>query len=376
MTLYLALPDWQQGPISGGHRYNRDFAAALPSELMPLRVDLPAGEASASLGAVEAGDWLIVDTLYQRAFEQHCPKGGVRALLLVHLLAEMTGAPDFSDAQPWPWLSRYRHFLVTGAYARDYLIACGVSPGAITVIEPMLWPRDRALGPRDGALTTGVAASHRPRPKEKPMMWLTVANLQPVKGVLAMLTALKAQLPLRDSSPKTYHNQNHSAGSELGFVWQLYGSHDFAPDYARECRELVASCPRLSACIQFYPNRPAAEAEQSLQAADLVLSAAQCETYGMAVAEAASLGKPVIAVARGNIPYLLKSTAGPSPVPGPSLAPGHSLVASPAEVIAAALARTLGPAPAPGPDPALLVLGHSKASFKAAVTAFARNVLR
>lgn len=342
MTIFLGLPDWQQGPVSGGHRYNRALADALKANALGAgaladagaglqRLDLESPSASATLAAAPAGSVVIVDTLYQRAFEALSPDRCPRAILLVHLLSEMTGDPCYADAEPWPWLGRYDHFLVTGSYAKDYLIACGVSSCAITVIEPPLWPREVTVTPRLSA---------------KPLTWLTVANLQPVKQQWQMLTALQKI----SRSRETYHNQP--------FTWQLYGSHDYDPAYAAKCRELVASCPLLSTCVEFYPNKPAAEAEQALLAADLVLSAARCETYGMAVAEAAVLGTPVIAVARGNVPHLLSG--------GPSY---HRLVATAAEVIDAA------PSFEPPPSLTPMPLGHSQQSFSAAVAAFARKVL-
>lgn len=343
MTIYLGLPDWLKGPVSGGHRYNRALFEALAGFGREVqRLDLTAASASTTLAAAPAGSIVIVDTLYQRAFEELSPDRCPRAILLVHLLPEMTGDPLFADAKPWPWLSRYDQFLVTGSYAKDYLIACGVGQGAITVIEPLLWPRE-----------TTVTPNPRPQLGHRPLVWLTVANILPRKGQLAMLTALQQQLLSAEDQKKTNHNHP--------FLWQLYGSHDFDPAYAAKCRELVASCPRLASCVEFRPNRPEAEAEQALLAADLVLSAARCETYGMAVAEAAALGTPVIAVARGNIPYVLGGAL--------SL---HRLVTTAAEVIAAALAYE--PAP-PSCSLTPTPMGHSRQSFAAAVTAFARKVL-
>lgn len=361
--VYLALPDWQQGPISGGNRYNGDFVAALPASISWQHLDLSLPDAD--LSRLEPSSWLIVDTLWQQAYQRLAAlapykaphKAPHKAILLVHLIPEMTGDLSFADAQPWPWLPFYQHFLVTGAYARDYLLACGVASSRISLIEPRLWSRATSITIENEAKEAGRQKSR----------WLTVANLMPRKGQLAMLEALQAGLISQLGLEKTNHNhtlfadaRSHDDGP--AFCWQFYGSHDHEPTYAQACRDLVAACPLLARHVEFCPDRSIAEAEQALLKADLVLSAASCETYGMAVAEAVALDKAIIAVGRGNIPYLLGAGRGK-----------QQLAADAADVVTKALASLRSPPPrTPSRLPAP---GHSSASFAAAIQSFFAKVI-
>lgn len=273
--------------------------------------------------------WLVVDSLWHHQFLQRA-LGRPKAMLLVHLLPEMTGDPAFGDAKPWPWLTAYEHFCVTGRYADEYLRACGIAPERITLIEPRLWPRD---GDR---LAVGEA--------QRPPLWLSINNLIPRKGILPALKALQAHLQMTTAAPD--------------FQWQVWGRHDLDSRYAEECHQLIAACPLLRHHVTLVRDSSPERAADALKQAALFVSAATMETYGMAVAEAAALGKPVVAIGNGNIPYLLGGGRGK-----------HRVALDHDQLMAAALSHDLEPA-------APLELGHSRCSFRQAVQSFCQKVLR
>lgn len=335
--LYLGLPPWDT--ISGGNLYNRDWVRALPPDFAGQFVNLAVPDAMAHAALRDHSRWIVVDTLWHHHFMQLAPHRP-KAMLMVHLLAEMTGDPSFGDAKAWPWLTAYEHFCVTGRYAYNYLRACGVSPLRLTLIEPRLWPRDEGR-PRDEGWHDAPSSSSS---RQNGALWVTVANLSPVKGIRPALEALRQAL---EQSP-----------SPRRFIWQIYGQHDHDPDYARSCRDLVASDPGLRRHVRWIDNRSPQQAAEGLGWAQLYLSTATMETYGMAVAEAAALGKPVVAIACGNIPYLLGGGRGK-----------HRLAQNHDQLIAAALSHDLEPA-------APMELGHSRTSFRHAVHSFCQKVLR
>lgn len=354
--LYLALPDWDQGPVSGGHIYNRHFAEALSSGQPWQRLDLADDPSTLhrdflSLNSTSSKDsWLIVDTLWHDRYLA-LGKPRPRTALLVHLLAEMTGDLSFRDAKPWPWLGFYQHYLVTGTYAERYLMACGVEPSRITLIEPRIWPRDLS----SDALLSKAPASEPVRCSQVGRHnWLTIANLIPGKGILAALESLQRQLADRDA-------ELVKGQKDKEFCWTIYGSHDPDPDYAESCLAFVAADPNLSSRIEFVSQQIGSEPARLLQRCDLYISASVMETYGMAVAEALALGKPVAAISTGNIPYLVGSENAK-----------HHLVHDTCQLMQAALAfprvaQSLGQPPR--------AIGHSKASFAEAVAAFTKKVL-
>lgn len=335
--LYLGLPPWDT--VSGGNLYNRDWVAALPAS--GQRVDLTAPDSIARAALSDHTRWLVVDSLWHHQFIQLAPERP-KAMLLVHLLPEMTGDPRFGDAEPWPWLAAYEHFCVTGRYAYEYLCACGVAPQRITLIEPRLWPRDEGW-PRDEARPGNHGRVGHGEAQARPL-WLSINNLIPRKGILPALKAMQVLLQTNTAVP--------------AFQWQVWGRHDLDSGYAEECHRLVASCPLLSHHVALVKGSSPEHAAAALLGADLFISAASMETYGMAVAEAATLGKPVVAIGNGNIPYLLDGGRGK-----------HRVTQNHHQLMAAALSHDLEPA-------APLELGHSRSSFRHAVHSFCQKVLR
>jgi len=107
-----------------------------------------------------------------------------------------------------------------------------------------------------------------------------VANLCARKGVLELLEEL-------------------AGGGDLpAFSLQVVGS-ELEPDYAARCRDHLAAHPGLGERVQLLGPRPAGDMDQLYLDADLFLSAAAMETFGMAVREAMTAGLPVLLRAGG-----------------------------------------------------------------------------
>ncbi len=117
---------------------------------------------------------------------------------------------------------------------------------------------------------------------EKPARILTVANLHPRKAQHRLLEALER---LR----------------RFSWRWDIVGSHEAAPDYARRFEDLVRRSPVAGRIAIHGPVSPE-EVNHLYTEADLFALASRFETFGMVFTEAASHAVPSVAEAVGGIP--------------------------------------------------------------------------
>lgn len=247
--------------VSGGNLYNRRLIDALRSnghtvyESEQLR-DLPSGAL------------LLVDTLLAAGL----PKAkAAKAGLIVHHLQSLYPPKGWS-AESWfqkrerHWLQHFSWYLATSPFTADYLQSRGVLPTAV-VVEPGL------------AKLPGVTAK-----APRPISALLVANLVRRKGVLPLLQAWERRPP---------------PGVEL----RILGSRDREPRYAEACLAKAAGLPG----VRYLGVLPQEAAFAQYAKANLLVSAAYMETYGMALQEAAAAGLPILAFEGGNAPYHVQS---------------------------------------------------------------------
>jgi glycosyltransferase involved in cell wall biosynthesis len=157
--------------------------------------------------------------------------------------------------------------MVPSTYLRTVLRNLGVTDRPICVVEPGLAePNRRVAG--------GPTGTHA----------IMVCALTEPKGVLALLRALHEEL---------------QDGDRLRL--RIVGDVTADVEYARRCELLVQVSPKLRRAVTFVGQLPHEQLLKELAQSNLFLSASRMESYGMALAEAHSLGIPIIARRGGNV---------------------------------------------------------------------------
>ncbi|MDX2286396.1 MAG: glycosyltransferase family 4 protein [Bacteroidia bacterium] len=249
------------GMLSGGNLYNERLIAALQEAGVPvLRCADPAQLPAA--GTCWA-DTLLLD----RAVE--IPPGLARILLVHHL--DSLWPPDpggQSAARDRRRLAGFDALLATSSFTAEYLRTGLQLPQPVYTAEPAPHPGIRMPE------TLRAAA---------PVSALMAANLIERKGILPLLEGLAA------------------AGIPPGLPWRLTlcGSDGHEPAYAEACLRLIRSHPALRAHVRWIGSVPPGQLPDYYHEANVFLSAAGMETFGMALQDAVQAGLPVLAVEGG-----------------------------------------------------------------------------
>jgi len=271
------------GPISGGTLYNRGLLTALSQQGIPVS-RLDESDAERALGAGEPGGYWV-DTLFLERFESLWRANRARRTLglLVHYLPSLV---EHGDALELAQLSRAEAFalshadagLAPSAYMKSTLERLGFAkPERCLVVEPGSVIAGRIAEP---ATCDGVRA-------------LLIGAVTPGKGVEPFLRALGAELTGDD-----------------GFTLDIVGGMGADPSYAQSCRALVDASPRLRERVTFAGSLPPEHVVTKLASSNLLVSASRMESFGMALAEARTLGVPVAARRGGNSATLIGAGAG------------------------------------------------------------------
>lgn len=286
MRLTLAAPA-PLDRISGGYAYDRRVLAelrglgveaealALP-EAFPAPGDADLAEAERRLAAVEGP--LVIDGLaYGAASPALAEAIGPRALALVHhplaletgLSPERRAALEASEREA---LRVARGVIVTSpATARAVAAMTGLALDRITVAPPGVDPRPRAIGSSRG----------------EPLALLAVGAAAPRKNFLGLIGALE-----RAASDAP----SHAASWRLAIVGPL----DADPDETARLRARIAASP-IGARVRLLGPLSGAALEAAYAHADIFVSSALYEGYGMALAEAIAHGLAVVATPGGAV---------------------------------------------------------------------------
>jgi glycosyltransferase involved in cell wall biosynthesis len=271
------------GPASGGTLYNRE----LLRELQSAELELCIVDTTTARNALQAGEkgvyWL--DSLLlghfaalARANRERRPLALI-AHYLPSLVEQSDGAtPENLSADESFTLAHCDAVLATSQFMARSLARLGLATQAKRlVVEP-------------GCLSPGIA----PEPSELDgVRGLMVANLTPGKGVAAFLSKLALELRPHDS-----------------FQLDIVGRLDFEPAYARLCQAVVAQHFELTRRVTFVGGLSPQQVVERLPLSNLLISASRMESFGMAIAEARTVGVPVAALARGNVPSLVPPSCG------------------------------------------------------------------
>ena len=269
--------------VSGGYEYDRRLLAGLPDvgvevELISLPRAFPAPtlpEIAATTRALMGFDGpLLIDGLSFCAIEARTAQAiGPRAAALLHhplyLEPGLTAAESAAvEARERDMLAAAAVVVVTSAAtADDAAVRFGLNPEAIYVAPPGV---DRPPAQDATARASGADGGLR---------LVSVGSVIPRKGYPALIEAM-SQL-------------NNEAGTP---PWRLeiIGPLDADPDHVRFVRQSIVE-RGVEGCIHLRGPLTPAALSRVYREADVFVSAARLEGYGMAAAEAVAHGLPLIA---------------------------------------------------------------------------------
>ena len=251
----LVHPPLESFP-SGGNMYDKQLLEYAGRCGFPL-VSLPWRDE-----ALPCGNWdlLAWDSLF---LDRLARIAGERIALLLHYLPSLDPALDVRGRKA---MQAVEHRAVTQA---DFVIATGK-----TVAEAVT---ARSPGKPVFLCEPGVGEAflrNRPDHTEQPVQILTVAHLLPAKGHGQLLKILQR---LR----------------HLHWHWQVAGDCGRSPETVRRLRDLAAQAG-LTDRITFHGVLQQEAVAALMATSDLLVLPSTFEAYGMAVAEAAVAGLPVL----------------------------------------------------------------------------------
>jgi glycosyltransferase involved in cell wall biosynthesis len=288
-VIVLFEPQRAPGFESGGYRYQAEILGRLAArgegELHATRPDgLDAAIADARRR--HPGATVVVDGLFVALSGRPLPADVVALLHGVPAQATWSRGPVPVIATSRPTADAVRAAAARVAIVRPGLDACFV-PG----------------------LSRGVGS---------PLRIVCTGTIGPGKGQLLLARSLAA-----------------AVASGIACELVLLGDDRTAPDYAAQVRRTAASLP-----VHVLGVRPPAAVAAELQRADLFVSASRQESFGMAVAEAAACGVPVLAFATGEIATFVRDGANGWLVPAAAddaafAAKLHAVLGAPARLASA-----------------------------------------
>lgn len=259
---------------SGGNRYNAQLIGALRLSGWKVRRFSPSDP---EIKKTPPGSLFVVDLIYRDVLLM----GGFelpthsRWAALVHYLPELDRPGIYADPS---WVSLFDFLLFPSEFLRgrfrdlfpDSAVASFVLPPILT--NPF-WP-EAALEP---ARETKLVIA---------------GNYLPVKGTLEFLKQLALVLD-----------------PGLPFTIEVFGSL-LDKTYWGACMDVVEESPSLRRRVNLSAAISRSRLLATLSDASALVSPSSFESFGMAIAEAMCLKRPVFALSRGNVPHLVSSYPG------------------------------------------------------------------
>ena len=319
MNLWLFVVPDRFGHPSGGTRYNAALIGEVEARGVTVNVAEPTALERADFGELPPSEWVWIDSLYLDSLPRLAARaralagGRVRVGLLLHYLPSLL---EIGDVNLWRQeqdaLAACDALVVTSEYMRAELCKLGLESKPCAVVEPGC-ELEMEREPPD---TTALRA-------------LMVAHVVSNKGAYEFLQALASKL----SSPPDW-------------TLDIAGSLDIELAYARRCRDLVECTPTLKRCVNFHGVVRGEALRELFARSNVFVSASRTESYGMALAEARTMGLPVLAMSGGNVSAHVSARSGGRLCADPSeLAAACIELASNAEARMAELALARRAAP-------------------------------
>jgi glycosyltransferase involved in cell wall biosynthesis len=279
MTLRFIHPPLA-GPVTGGNRYNQNLIRT--AERLGIGLDSVEWPGQADITELLAAfdprcDLLLWDSLFLRDLAEGPDIGNWhRQGLLVHYLPYAN--PLLGESERAQWQDRFQRV----AQGIRFLLATGSRVAAdlrqqyphcpIFLREPEVDPAFRQR--RQG----------RVRDHERAVRLITVANLLPAKRQRELLEMM--------------------ARIQADWEWHLAGEAGLDPGYADSLRERIRQLGLTRRVVWHGPLQPD-ELAGLMAAMDLFVSYSAFESYGMALAEAAAVGLPILSTDVGEAERLV-----------------------------------------------------------------------
>ena len=268
---YFVLPE-ERGQPSGGNIYNERIIGGLARWGQPVEIIAVDYYWQAVRQDHPGTYWVDTLVLEQLSDILSLRPTEPRSLLIIHHLESLAPPPgqfvEVLQAKEKPFLEWFNGFLATSSFTQDYLREQGLSQPVIVAEPGVDIVQDQEI------------TSQR---KTEKIHALIVANLVERKGILPWLQSLAQRLQPTDQ-----------------FRLTVVGRSDIEPDYARQCWQLIQEHPLLSNCVTVVGSQSPEQMPAYYQRANLFVSAARMETYGMALQEARIHRLPILALRGGN----------------------------------------------------------------------------
>jgi glycosyltransferase involved in cell wall biosynthesis len=285
---WFVVPDLD-GPRTGGTIYNRSLIRALGAEGEACQTTTLSG-LDRLIGRVGVGPTVWVDSLYLAEIPRIADRLAGRATigLLVHYLPSLVASGGRWSDLAWSReeLAAIRHasrFLVPSELMRKVVRSILALDRTDVETPILLVPPGCEARP----MGDGRADDHA-----HPMRAIVVANLVPGKQVDTLLDCLASRLTDPDA-----------------FELTVLGDTRLDPSYAEACTRL-ARHPRLRERVRLHGSATAEQVIDHMGRSNLVISASRMESYGMALAEARTVGRPILATGGGNVRELVTQDSG------------------------------------------------------------------
>lgn len=261
--IYFIAPNFNSF-ISGGNIFNKQIVTAL-EELgksvkqleYPLRPDFK----------VHFDDTVVVDSIYTMDLDLNQLNDlACKKYFICHLLPSMIGSGHGLEYEK-KVLKVFDGIIVNSMFCKNVLDSMDLSSERY-LIQPFI---DRPVAPEQNDRIKNA---------------LLIANWVPVKQLGKMLQCLakQKQLPL----PIT-----------------VIGSTGMDPAYFKDCMDMITRSELLKEKIHVMGSLDRKATWSNLFQSKVLLDCSSFETYGMAVAEVVSIGKPVLTLGNGNTKYLV-----------------------------------------------------------------------
>jgi len=272
ISINFVIPDIESFQ-SGGNIYNKNLMDGLLKIGYSIRV---MDWETFSKKKVLLKSYYFFDTLYLAQLKKYLPKNNEDATfyLIVHHLEslyppENWTSRDFFLEKEYAILKLFDGFLTSSQFTADYLVKNQLTTKKI-VIPPAI---NFQVKQKKQTVIANIQA-------------IMVANLVERKGILPFLQTLA-------NNPHLQQTQNLQI--------HLIGTSKIAPDYAQACLQTIANHPTLKKIICYHGQLSPPQVHSLYQKANLFISTAFMETYGMALQEARAFQLPILALKGGNI---------------------------------------------------------------------------
>ncbi len=267
-NITLVIPD-PEAFISGGNIYNLHFLKALRTYDPGIKnIDF---ETFKNLEEAEKVDCYLIDTYYFEALKDY--KGDLSSTyLLVHLLESLNQEGEeqlaYFQNEEASVLNRFKGFMSTSHFTHAYLCSLGYEDKAHLILPPAISfqaiKKKKAVGKINA---------------------LMVNNLMQRKGVLDLLEAIKKA----ELSADQFH-------------LTIIGNETIEPEYASKVKTILED-ERLQDLAEYIGVLPHKEVREYYELANLYISSAYMETFGISLQEAVAYRIPILAYDGGNAFY-------------------------------------------------------------------------